>query len=80
MTALLGTMVGPRAFVEVFFWYGLHQPPNHQLQWTPPEFLDSNGLQWVYIENIQEVLTTELLCSSKPLLPLMNATAQHVSL
>ena len=36
-------------------------PPNHQLQWTPPEFLDSNGLQWVYIENIQEVITTELL-------------------
>ena len=32
-------------------------PPNHQLQWTPPEFLDSNGLQWVYIENIQEVLS-----------------------
>ena len=31
-------------------------PPNHQLQWTPPEFLDSNGLQWVYIENIQEVI------------------------
>ena len=28
-------------------------PHNHQLQWTPTEFLDSNGLQWVYIANIQ---------------------------
>ena len=62
--------------------FSVRTPPNHRLQWTPPEFLNSNKLQWVYIENIQEVITTELLSSPKPILPLMNAgkpvPAQHV--